>query len=50
MKPKYGEKAKLCYIDSGSFLTVHIKAEAIYIKKIFNYELEITFPTEKIKK
>ena len=29
IKPKYGEKAKLCYMDSGSF-AVYIKAEHIY--------------------
>ena len=29
MKPKYGEEAKLCYIDTDSFI-VYIKAHAIY--------------------
>ena len=26
VKPKYGEKAKLCYMDTNSFI-VHIKTE-----------------------
>ena len=30
MKPKYGEKAKLCYIATGS-LIVYIKTEDIYV-------------------
>ena len=29
VKPKYGEKAKLCYMDTGSFV-VYIKADLIY--------------------
>ena len=29
VKPKYGEKAKLCRIDTGSFI-VYIKAEDTY--------------------
>ena len=28
-KPKYREKAKICYIDNGSFI-VHIKRDDIY--------------------
>ena len=29
VKPKYGEKAKLCYMDIDS-LTVYVKADDIY--------------------
>ena len=29
VKPKYGEKAKLCYMDTCSF-NVHIKTDDIY--------------------
>ena len=29
VKPKYGEKDKLCYMDTSSFI-VYIKAEGIY--------------------
>ena len=30
VKPKYGEKAKLCYIDTDSFI-VYMKIEDIYV-------------------
>ena len=29
VKPKYGRKAKLCYMDTDSFI-VYIKTESIY--------------------
>ena len=29
VKPKYGEKAKLCYVDTNSFI-VYIKPDDIY--------------------
>ena len=29
VKPKYGENAKLCYMDTDSFI-VHVKTEDIY--------------------
>ena len=29
LRPKYGKKAKLCYMDKGSFI-VYIKTEDIY--------------------
>ena len=58
LKPKYGEKAKLCYVNTDSF-TVHIKADGIYkdiaedIETKFdtsNYELNRPLPKEKKKK
>ena len=32
LKPKYSENAKLCYMDTGSFI-VHVKSEDIYKDK-----------------
>ena len=29
MKPKYGDNARLCYVDTGSFI-IHIKTEDFY--------------------
>ena len=29
VKPKYGEKAKLCYMDTDSFI-VHVKTDDIF--------------------
>ena len=58
MKPKCGEEAKLCYIDTDSFL-VYIKAEDIYkdiaedIETKFdtsNYELDRPLPKGKNRK
>ena len=58
IKPKYGEKAKMCYVDTQSFI-VYIKTHDIYkhiaedIKTRFdtsNYELDMLLPKEKIKK
>ena len=52
VKPKYGEKAKLCYMDTDSFI-VYIKTYDIYkdiaedVKTRFdtsNYELDRPFP------
>ena len=58
VKPKYGEKAKLCYMDTDSFI-VYIKTNDIY-KEIFediktrldtsNYELDKPLPKRKPKK
>ena len=58
VKPKYGKKAKLCYINTYSFI-VYIKTDSIY-KDILedveirfntsNYELERRYQKEKIKK
>ena len=51
VKPKYGEKAKLCYMDTDSFI-VYIKTDDIYkdiaedVETRFdtsNYELECNF-------
>ena len=58
MKPKYGEKAKLCYMDTGS-VKVYIKIEDIYVDIVkdvetrfdtSNYELERPLPKRKDKK
>ena len=58
VKPKYGEKAKLCYMDTDSFI-VYIKTYDIYkdiaedVKTRFdtsNYELDRPFPKRKKKK
>ena len=57
VKPKYGEKAKLCYMDTDSFI-VYIKTDDIYkdiaedVETRFdtsNYELDRTVPNRKIK-
>ena len=29
LKPKYGEKVKLCYMDTDSFI-IHVKTEDVY--------------------
>ena len=58
MKPKYGDKVKLCYMDTDSFM-MHIKTEDFYkdiaddVEKRFdtsNYELNRLLPTRKNKK
>ena len=58
VKPKYGEKEKLCYMDTDSFI-VHIKADVIYKDiaedvetrfDISNYELVRPSPKGKNKK
>ena len=57
-KPKYNEKAKLCYMNTDSFI-VYVKIEDIYediaknVEKRFdtsNYELERLLPKGKNKK
>ena len=58
VKQKYGEKTKLCYMDTDSFI-VYIKTNDIY-KEIFediktrsdtsNYELDKPLPKRKSKK
>ena len=58
VKPKYGEKTKLCYMDTDSFL-VYIKPDNIYADSAkdvdtrfdtSNYELDRSLPKGKIKK
>ena len=58
VKPKYGENAKLCYMDTDSF-TVYIKIDGVYqdiaedVENIFNisnYELDTPSPKGKNKK
>ena len=57
VKPKYGEKAKLCHMDTDSFIG-YIKTDDIY-KEIADaetrfdtsdYELDISLPKRKNKK
>ena len=56
LKPKYGQKTKLCYIDTDSFYTVHVKTDDIYediakdVEKMFgtsNYKLDKPLPKGK---
>ena len=42
VKPKYGENAKLCYMDTGTFI-VHVKTDDIY--KDLAEEVETRFGT-----
>ena len=58
VKPKYDENAKLCYMDTDSFI-VYVKTENIYkniaedFEKIFgtsNFELDRALPKGKSKK
>ena len=58
VKPKYNEKAKLCYMDADSFI-VYIKTDVIYkdiaedVQTRFNtskYELDRSLPKGKNKK
>ena len=55
MKPKYGDNAKLCYVDTDSFI-MHIKTEDFYndiaddVERRFdtsNYEVNRPLPTGK---
>ena len=58
IKPKCGDKAKLCLMDTNSFI-VHVNSEKVYadrtrvIEKRFdtsNYEVDRPLPTGKSKK
>ena len=42
VKPNYGEKAKLCYMDTGSFI-VYIKTDDVY--KNIAEDVETRFDT-----
>ena len=57
VKPKYGENAELCYMDTDSFI-VHVKTDAIdkdiaeNVEARFdtlNFEIDRPLPKEKIK-
>ena len=57
VKPKYGENAKLCYMDTDSFI-VHVKTDDTYkdiaedVEKRFdtsNFEIDRPLPKEKKK-
>ena len=45
VKPKYGEKAKLCYVDTDSFI-VYIKTDDIY--KDIAEDVETRFDTSNM--
>ena len=47
VKPKYGENAKLCYMDTDSFI-VHVKTDDIY--KDIAEDVETRFDTPKRKR
>ena len=58
IKPEYQNNAKLCYMDTDSFI-IHIKTESVYekiandVEKRFdtsNYEVNRPLPTGKNKK
>ena len=58
MKPKYGDRIRLCYMDTDSFI-MHIKTEDVYkdiakdVEKKYdtsNYTVEIPLPIGKNKK
>ena len=58
VKPKYGENAKLCYIDTDNFI-VHVKTDYIYkdiaenVETRFdtlNFEIERPLPKRKNEK
>ena len=46
MKPEYREKAKLCYIDTDSFI-VYIKTESIYVD--IAKDVETKFDTSNLR-
>ena len=46
VKPKYGENAKLCYMDTDSFI-VHVKTDDIY--KDIAEDVETRFDTSNFK-
>ena len=46
VKPKYGENAKLCYMDTDSFI-VHVKTDDIYKDIAKDVENDLTLQTMK---
>ena len=46
VKPKYGENAKLCYMDTDSFI-VHVKTDDVF--KDNGEDVEIRFDTSKFE-
>ena len=48
IKPKYGEKAKLCYMDTGSFIA-HIKTENIYKDIALQIQIHFTSTLQIMK-
>ena len=48
VKPKYSENAKICYMDTDSFI-VHVKTDGIYTDIEFTSNLELYFPLPKGK-
>ena len=46
VKPNYGENAKLCYVDTDSFI-VHVKIDDIY--KGIAEDMETRFETSKFE-
>ena len=52
IKPKYGDKARLCYMDTDSFV-IYIKTEDFYkdmMKRIMMKSMKDCFQLVKIKK
>ena len=47
VKPKYGEKAKLCYMDTDRFI-VHLKTDDIY--KDITKDVETRFDTSNFER
>ena len=48
VKPKYSENAKICYMDTDSFI-VHVKTDDIYTDIEFTSNLELYLPLPKRK-
>ena len=48
VKPKYSENAKICYMDTDSFI-VHVKTDGIYTDIEFTSNLELYLPLPKGK-
>ena len=48
VKPKYSQNAKICYMDTDSFI-VHVKTDDIYTDIEFTSNLELYLPLPKGK-